>query len=181
MKYFICLHILFVLFVSCKKETIVIHEGTKNITIKKGVLFYNNMKFTGKYLTYYQDHTKKAEIFYREGKKDGMEKIWFPNGILSSKREFSNGIKTGLHEGWWENGNKKFEFYFNESGQHHGAANDWFKDGTPYKLFNYVNGKEEGSQKMFKPNGDIRANYVVVSGERFGLIGLKKCDAVSTL
>jgi antitoxin component YwqK of YwqJK toxin-antitoxin module len=45
--------------------------------------------------------------------------------------------------------------------------------------FNYKNGKETGSQRLWKPDGSIKANYEVVNGERFGLIGLKKCYTVT--
>ena len=41
--------------------------------------------------------------------------------------------------------------------------------------FHYKNGKEVGSQRLWKADGSIKANYEVVGGERFGLIGLKKC------
>ena len=32
---------------------------------------------------------------------------------------------------------------------------------------------------MWKDDGTIKANYEVVNGERFGLIGLKKCYTVT--
>jgi antitoxin component YwqK of YwqJK toxin-antitoxin module len=41
-----------------------------------------------------------------------------------------------------------------------------------------VNGKEEGTQKAFKSDGRIKANYTVINGERFGLIGMKRCFTV---
>ena len=47
--------------------------------------------------------------------------------------------------------------------------------------FNYINGKEAGKQLLLKSNGNIKANYEVVNGERFGLIGLKKCYTVTKI
>ena len=44
--------------------------------------------------------------------------------------------------------------------------------------FHYIDGKEVGSQKLWQEDGRIKANYEVKNGERFGLIGLKKCDPV---
>ena len=46
-------------------------------------------------------------------------------------------------------------------------------------FFNYKKGKESGSQRLWKTDGSIKANYDVVNGERFGLIGLKKCYQVT--
>lgn len=181
MKKIICLFFIISTIVSCKKETMVIDGGSKNISIKKGVFLYKNIAFTGVALFYYESKNLKKKCFYQKGKLHGKEIVWYDNGEIFSERHYKEGVKIGIHRGWWENGNKKFEFHFNDNGEHHGEANEWFVDGTPYKLFHYENGIEEGSQKMFKPNGNIRANYVVVAGERFGLIGLKKCDAVSTM
>lgn len=45
--------------------------------------------------------------------------------------------------------------------------------------FNYENGNENGRQQLWKVDGTIKANYEVVHSERFGLIGLKKCNNVS--
>ena len=43
-----------------------------------------------------------------------------------------------------------------------------------FRDFNYINSKETGSQKLWYETGKIKANYEVINGERFGLIGLKK-------
>lgn len=177
--------ILFILFtailVSCEKEALIIDADSPNFNRNKSLHLYNNSAFTGTAIAYYSENSIKSEIRYVNGKLEGVEQLWYPSGNLYSERIYKDGLKIGKHTGWWDNGHKKFEFIFNDAGEHHGIANDYFEDGTPYKLFHYQNGKEEGSQKMYKRNGDIRANYVVVYGERFGLIGLKKCDAVSTM
>ena len=46
--------------------------------------------------------------------------------------------------------------------------------------FNFIEGVEDGPQKLFKLNGAIKANYIVVNEERYGLIGLKKCYSVTS-
>lgn len=60
-------------------------------------------------------------------------------------------------------------------GELQGIANEWYRNGQPYKAFHYKMGYENGSQKMWWENGIIRANYVVKQGRRYGLIGLKLC------
>ena len=62
---------------------------------------------------------------------------------------------------------------------YHGNVKEWYSNGQLYRDFNFNNGKEVGSQKLWKLDGTIKANYEVVKGERFGLIGLKKCYQVS--
>ncbi len=171
----------FVVCFACDKELLIIDIDSSEVSYKQGLLFYKNVLFTGTAITYYSEKSVKSIYTNCDGKLNGKQLKYYLSGDLYSERFYSNGLKIGLHRGWWENRNLKFEFYFNDKGQHHGASNDYFEDGTPYKLFHYKFGKEEGGQKMFKPNGSLRANYVVVQGERFGLIGLKKCDAVSTM
>ena len=152
------------------------------LEIKHGVLHYKGNPFTGELVAYFdaQKSIPKLSCAYVKGHKDGAEKIWHSNGVLSSERKYSNNVKVGIHKAWWSSGKKKFEYIFNDFGEYSGVLKEWFENGNLYREFHYSKGKEEGSQKMWKINGDIRANYVVRNGEIFGLIGMKKCDPVST-
>lgn len=175
--------IVFVL-ITCS-DTIMVIDAIENeslITTNKRLLYYKNKPFTGELVAYYDGNKtyQKLSCYYLNGEKNGVEKKWHSNEKISSIRTYSKNCKVGIHQGWWRNGNKKFEYVFNDEGAYVGVLLEWFESGNLYRKFNYVNGKEEGSQKMWKPNGDIRANYVVKSGERFGLIGMKKCDPVAT-
>lgn len=115
------------------------------------------------------------ETTYQNGLKHGTEKRWHVNGVQTQERFYTKGVKTGLHKGWWPSGSEKFSYQFNDHGEHHGKLIEWYENGDTFQRFNYVNGKEEGAQKMWKSDGRIRANYVVKDGERYGLIGLKRC------
>jgi antitoxin component YwqK of YwqJK toxin-antitoxin module len=44
--------------------------------------------------------------------------------------------------------------------------------------FNFVDGVEDGHQKMWNLSGKITANFFLVNNDRHGLIGLKKCVSV---
>jgi len=136
------------------------------------------MEYSGRFILRYSDGGIKEERVYKNGLRHGEQLKWYANAEKHSIRYYRIGKKTGTHVGWWKNGKKKFEFEFNKIGEHDGIAYEWFENGSPFKFFHYKNGKEQGSQKMYKPNGNIRANYVVIDNDRFGLIGLKKCDAV---
>ena len=47
--------------------------------------------------------------------------------------------------------------------------------GNYIKDFNFKNGKEEGTQKMWFSNGQLKANYIMKDGRRFGILGVKLC------
>ena len=48
-------------------------------------------------------------------------------------------------------------------------------NGNLFHLAHYKNGQEEGVQKLWYENGKIRANYIILNGKRFGLLGTKNC------
>ena len=146
----------------------------KNLKLVNGILFYNETPFSGKLLDYYDAKNLKSEVTYKGGRKNGAE-----NGNILSARFYTEGFKTGIHKSWWPSGILKFEYHFNDKGEFHGTVKEWYKSGQPFRDFNYNKGKEEGKQLMWKSNGAIKANYEVIAGERFGLIGLKKCYTVT--
>lgn len=150
-----------------------------NLELINGVLNLNKKPFSGNLFSTYSKGNLKSEIQYIEGRKHGYEKHWFSNDSLSVLRHYKNGVKIGIHKAWWQNRKLRFEYYFNDNGLYNGSITEWYLSGQIAKQFNFIDGKEKGSQKLFKPNGTIKANYVVVNGERYGLIGLKKCYTVT--
>ena len=52
-------------------------------------------------------------------------------------------------------------------------------EGKLFHLATYKNGQEEGTQKMWYDNDKIRANYYIIDGKRYGLLGTKNCKNVS--
>ena len=94
------------------------------------------------------------------------------------ERYFLNGKKHGQQIAYWQNGNKRFEFMAKNEA-YEGELKEWSSSGYLYHMGNYVNGQEEGAQKMWYENGKLRANYVIVQGKRYGLLGTKNCKNVS--
>ena len=174
--------LLLLVFVSCQlsDSKLTVLADAPLVSLSNGVTYYDGKVFTGELVFYARDSILMYSCFYEKGRKQGEEKKWYANGQLENLRFYTNGKKTGIHKGWWSSGLPKFLLMFNAKGAYHGLVQEWFEDGTVSKLFHYENGKEEGSQQMFKVNGAIRANYVVKHGERYGLIGLKKCEAIQT-
>jgi antitoxin component YwqK of YwqJK toxin-antitoxin module len=161
------------------KKDMVVLENNKNLRLDNGILNYNNVPFTGIVKAYYDATNLKFEAYYVNGKKQGVENVWYANGVKLSERYYSNGFKVGKHKGWWENGTLKFEYHFNKDGDYDGTVKEWYESGKLLRNFNYVKGQEVESQRLWNPDGSIKANYIVKDGERFGLIGLKKCYTVT--
>lgn len=170
----------FFLLLSCEEKKLLVDKTSPELQLENGVLNYQGNPFDGLLVSMYNPASYKMKLEYKEGRKDGYEKQWYFNGELSQSRLYSQGIKTGNHLGWWEDGVQKFDYDFNEKGEYHGSRKEWHKNGQLVRDFNYSNGKEIGSQRMWTDSGKIRANYEVKNGERFGLIGLKKCYTVNT-
>ena len=156
-----------------------ISASNPNLVLKNGILYYNEVPLEGRLVTNFDRKTPKSEIAYRIGRKNGKEMRWHADGSLAMERFYTNGYKTGIHKAWWQNGKAKFTYHFNDKGEYNGTVKEWYISGQPYRSFNYVNGQEKGSQRLWKKDGSIKANYEVRDGDRFGLIGLKKCFTVT--
>ncbi len=172
------------LFLSCEKEEKVvsyeIDATNSDLKLENGVLLYKSKSFTGFLNHYDKVNQTQNRTHYLSGKKDGKELKKYRNDQIAEERFFRKGMKVGTHKSFWPNGIPKFEYHFNDEGVYHGNFKEWYTNGQLAKEFHYVQGKEDGPQKMWRYDGKIRANYVVKNGERFGLIGLKKCYAVNT-
>ena len=169
--------VLSILFIRCDKPvtTVFSDEFKKQNT----VLLFKEKPYTGTLVAYYKNTTLlRYQKSYKKGLLHGVAKEWYNNGVLKSERTYKHGRKTGIHKGWWSNQNNKYQFQYNNQGVFEGEIKEWHANGLLAKKFHYHQGKEEGSQQMWTSKGIFRANYDVIDGERFGLIGSKKCDAV---
>ncbi|MCP4438386.1 MAG: hypothetical protein GY810_05525 [Aureispira sp.] len=143
----------------------------------EGILYYQNLPFSGQQEEQYPDGNTKELSTYWEGKKHGKSLGWHNNAQQLFERYYNHGLKEGQHKGWWANGQLKFDYQF-LAGEHHGTAQAWYESGQLYKLFNYLHGKEEGRQQMWTEEGEYKANYVIKNGRRYGLIGSKPCYTI---
>ena len=172
--------LLFFLFINClEKELIILDQSDLNLKTENGILNYFDKPFSGKIVSFYSSKQKRVDINYLNGRKNGNEKKWYKSGEIASERNYLNNFKIGVHKGYWENGKKKFLYHFNFKGEYMGTVEEWYNSGNKYRFFNYINGKEVGNQKLWHETGAVKANYDVVDGERYGLIGLKNCFKVN--
>jgi antitoxin component YwqK of YwqJK toxin-antitoxin module len=108
----------------------------------------------------------------------GVCKKWYRNKQLMESREYKHGNKHGKQIAYWENGHKRFEFVA-VLDAYEGELKEWSNTGQLLHLANYTDGQENGVQKLWYDNGKIRANYIIINGKRYGLLGTKNCKNVS--
>lgn len=153
-------------------------KSSNAVTQNNDVLYWKKKKFSG----YCFELNSKNDTLLLEGYVNGLLhgfcKKWYPNKQLQEVRFYKNGKKDGKQMGYWENGNKRFSFFCSNEA-YEGELKEWTFDGKLIHHGHYENGQEEGSQKLWYNNGKIRANYVIIKGKRYGLLGTKNCKNVS--
>ena len=154
-------------------------KNAENITLKNDTVFFDNRKYDG-YLYELAENQKDTILVerYKNGLLEGVQNKWYENKQIMELRHYSKGIKNGAQIAYWENGQKKFEFTA-KNDAYEGEMKEWTFDGKLIHLATYKDGQEDGPQKLWYDNGKIRANYVIIKGKRFGLLGTKNCKNVS--
>jgi hypothetical protein len=160
-------------------KLMVINGASVIFVSQNGILYLNNIVFSGTVFTLYPNGKDTATIAgYLYGKEHGVWKKFYINALLKEKRVFEYGKKAGEYIAWWENGNKQQQFIFKDD-EYEGTCSEWNNKGVLIKVMNYKKGHEEGQQQQFYDNGKIRSNYFIVNGRRYGLLGTKNCVNVS--
>jgi len=196
MKYLV-ITVLVILWISCNQENDNVSKDSnlhtipnqfilktdKEISIGNDVVYWRGTPFSG--FLYAMDAKGKDTISiegYLNGQLEGDCKKWYGNNQkakqLMEERSYLDGKKNGKQIAYWPNGNKRFEFRAVNDG-YEGEMKEWSEDGKLFHLANFKNGQEDGVQKLWYENGKIRANYVIINGKRYGLLGTKNCKNVS--
>lgn len=173
MKRLISATLLGLLLIGCNKSKTAEINGSTNCDCPDSKLFSEQKQ-------YYPDSSLKRVFYLCGDQLIGQELVYYPNGQLSTQRWYCFDVKVGLHLGYWESGLPKFKYEIDEFGRYHGEVKEWYASGQLYKHFNYSEGQEVGRQQMWKSDGRIKANYEIKNGEKFGLIGLKRCYTVDS-
>ena len=153
-------------------------KSTLNFSTKNNQVLLNEKQYSGFIYQLYENRDTAFVEGYFKGFLSGIQKKWYPNKQLMEERYYLESKKNGKQVAYWENGKKKFEFVAKDD-VYEGQMKEWTFDGKLIHLATYKNGQEEGTQKMWYDNGKIRANYVIIAGKRYGLLGTKNCKNVS--
>lgn len=156
-------------------------EAGDPLFYRKGdTVYHDSLPFTGMLVEHYPGGQLMSVIAFANGQKHGMSKGFYENGRVKYTRPYHHGEKHGEHLGYYEDGTRKFRYYF-ENGFSQGHHQEWYESGQLYRDLNYVDGRERGPQKMFRPDGKLRGNYVVrENGRIYGLVGMKRCKNIDT-
>lgn len=150
------------------------------ISFENAGVFFQGKPFSGKlfWVDPQSQDTLKIES-YLKGNRHGNWIQYFPGHVLKEIRTFDQGKKVGAFVQYFPTGKKQQEYHF-QNDEYQGLAREWNERGVLIREMHYVAGHEEGSQKLFYDNGQVRANYVMQNGRRFGLLGTKNCVNVSS-
>lgn len=154
------------------------NAATTIIHIQQGLAFFENRPFTGMLYNLAANGDTLAVTGFNQGKEHGTWRNFYPGNRLQEKRYYHNGQKTGEYIAYWPNGTKKWVYYFNHN-EYHGNCREWNDKGLLLKDMNFDMGYEAGVQKQWYDNGKVKANYTVINGRRYGLLGTKNCVNVS--
>lgn len=156
-----------------------LNKENSHLSMMNGLVIENNEPFSGTLYTLFLGTVDTAELAsYKDGREHGEWIKYYPSKQLKEKRYFENGQKTGEYIAWWPNGEKQLDYFF-VADEYQGTCKEWNEDGNLTKIMNYKKGHEEGQQQWWYDNGKIKANYIIKSGRRFGLLGTKNCINVS--
>ncbi len=147
----------------------------KDFEWQQDILLYKRKPFTGFTIEKFPNQKLSTKNGYLNGKLEGKQQKWFENGAKMELRFYTNNHKNGTHEGWYNHGQKRFE-YFIENDIPIKTHREWHANGQLFTRFNFNNeGQPDGEQKMWFETGQIKANYVIKNGRRFGFLGAKGC------
>jgi antitoxin component YwqK of YwqJK toxin-antitoxin module len=162
------------------EKCLAISADNPQISFENAGVFYQGNPFSGKLFSLdpQTQDTLKTEA-YLEGNRHGKWIQYYPKHVLKEFRFFDHGKKKGAFVQYFPTGKKQQEYHFHND-EYQGVAREWNERGILIREMHYVAGHEEGSQKLFYDNGQVRANYVMKNGRRFGLLGTKNCVNVSS-
>ena len=160
--------ILFLILISSCTKTINIDEERQYLEIKKGILYYKGVPFSGK--TESKMVPFKTDGGYRIY-DEGMlieEFLEYSNGQIKSKGSFIDGEKDGKHIEYYENGQIKFEGSF-ITGKEDGKHIKYYENGQLELKVTYKKGKKDGLREEYNENGQLKLKTNYKEDNRDGL------------
>lgn len=161
------------------ENPVVLNQQDTRLHTENGVVYLDKKPFSGTLFSLWPGSSDTIDLAtYRDGRAHGIWRQFYPGGKRRQQRVFEQGKKTGDYVAWWPNGQQQLHYHFAD-GEYEGTCREWNETGRLIQEMNYRNGHEEGSQKLFYNNGKVRANYVIIKGRRYGLLGTKNCVNIS--
>src|ERR1035437_6162787 len=123
----------------------------KEIKVSEG--FYVNGKKEGKWIDYFNNGLKKSNVDYKDGKPNGEATMFYENGNIKETGVWRNNRWIGAYKLYYSTGSIKQEFFFKENGKREGKQCYYYPNGKLVLEGTFVNGMAEG--KLFKYSIEI--------------------------
>ncbi|MGH1366404.1 MAG: toxin-antitoxin system YwqK family antitoxin [Calditrichia bacterium] len=143
------------------------------VKIERGLVFYNNMLFSGRLFQRTGQGAPISEERYLNGLRHGISRRWHAGGMLAYVHQYEFGKKQGEQVGWWRNGNARYRYSYVDNLQH-GKSIEYHQHGDPSRVSNFDNGIENGYQRNWDIDGFLTANYFVKGGRRYGQVVINR-------
>ena len=140
-----------ILFFGCIEPELTVNRNDRLLRRDRGIIYYENVPFSGIVNSQYQDGTQQAKQSYKSGKRNGQYSEWYPTGQIRYSKNFKNGLQEGEQK-------------------------EWYRDGILSRVMKFQAGKQQGEQIGWKENGDLRFKYTYVNGKRYGYMGAALCQ-----
>jgi len=140
-----------ILFFGCIEPELTVNRNDRLLRRDRGIIYFENVPFSGIVNSQYQDGTQQAKQSYKSGKRNGQYSEWYPTGQIRYSKNFKNGLQEGEQK-------------------------EWYRDGILSRVMKFQAGKQQGEQIGWKENGDLRFKYTYVNGKRYGYMGAALCQ-----
>ena len=141
-------------------------EGVSSFTnydkgFRREIPFVNN-KREGMMTEKWLNANKKAEAMYVDSLLNGPYKKWYANGQPEWDGNYVKNIQAGKWISYYANGVKSAEGTYDEKGKPIGSYTEFDHRGVKtQEISGYKDGKPDGTQIYYFPDGKVQANFVL--------------------
>src|ERR1700741_991579 len=125
----------------------------KDILTEEGK--YKNNKKEGKWTEYYYNGKIKNTLEFVDGRPAGEARMYNESGLLTEKGKWKRNKWVGEYYNFYgANGSVKHLFNFNDEGKREGTQKYYYPNGKLFIEGNYKDGKEEGNFTIYNFKGN---------------------------
>ena len=147
--------------------------SSSSLQILEGRLCCDGKPYEGHTLRLFKDGSISRKIAYKDGLKHGEDRTLYRSGKVAAQRYFYTGLPHGKQYKWFENGDVSSTSMF-DHGIPTGVHVSYFPNGSQSDTREFRNGKLY-HHKIWRRSGQIYANYKMVNGRGYGMMGAKLC------
>ncbi|MBA64803.1 MAG: hypothetical protein CMG55_03275 [Candidatus Marinimicrobia bacterium] len=131
------------------------------------IVYYNDQPWSGDWIVWYEDGSKKELGYYDEGLKNGSWKGWYKNGQKKYVLHYQGSVKHGVYTEWTEDGRLTKDIQYDYDTPVSEYLVNYYGDG--YIEINRRNGKLSGSWIKWYSNGKKAEEGIYKNGKKGGI------------